>query len=443
MQRFLVLGAGLVARPGVRYLADQSETEVVVASLYLEDARALIANRQNCKAVQLDVTSQPDQLDALVKDCDIAVSLLPATQHPRVARACLRHNKHMSTASYISPEIQALHEDAAQAGITILNECGVDPGLDHMSAMRIIDGAKRKGGKVTSFCSYCGGLPAPEANTNPLGYKFSWAPRGVLVAASNPARFLEKGVVKDIPGNLLFAAPEIVDIPGVGRFEGYPNRNSLPYIEMYGLDGVETMFRGTLRNMGHCETWLEWVNLGLFNADLIEGLASLTYKQALGTLVPGEKDIRQALASKRGLKPDSPAMEKLDWLGLFSDEAVGLETGGMIDVMAKRMAQRCAYAPGERDMLVMQHQFEVTYPDKRERERIISSLIDFGLEEDSSMARTVSLPLAIGTKMILDGTICERGVIAPVRESVYTPILDLCEDMGIRFTEAAQEIPSE
>ncbi len=441
MQRILVLGAGLVARPGVHYLADQPETQVVVASLYLGDARALIANRPNCKAVELDVRSQPELLDALVKECDIAVSLLPATEHPKVTKACLKHKKHMSTASYISPEIKALGEEARHAGITILNECGVDPGLDHMSAMRIIDAAHRSGGKVTSFRSYCGGLPAPEANTNPLGYKFSWAPRGVLVAASNPARYLERGVIQDIRGDRLFADPELVDIPCVGRFEGYPNRDSLPYIEMYGLEGVETMFRGTLRNEGHCETWFEWVNLGLFDTKPIENLAFATYKEALGTLVPGQKDIKGALAKRRGLPPGSPALEKLDWLGLLSDEPVGLDSGGMIDVMAKRMAQRCAYAPKERDMLVMQHQLEVTYPGRREQ--IISSLVDFGLEQDSSMARTVSLPLAIATKMILDKTISEKGVIAPVDESVYNPILDLCEDMGIRFTETVKKIETD
>ncbi len=201
----------------------------------------------------LDVTDEA-ALEELIADHDLAVSLLPATEHVKVAKLCLKHGKHMSTTSYISPEMKALDGEARAAGLTFLNECGVDPGIDHMSAMRIIHQAEAEGARVVSFRSYCGGLPAPEANTNPIGYKFSWAPRGVLVAATNPGRYRQDGRVVEVPGDELFAKPEIVSVPGAGEFEGYPNRDSIPYQEMYGLEDVKTMFRGTLRNLGHCES---------------------------------------------------------------------------------------------------------------------------------------------------------------------------------------------
>lgn len=442
MKRVLVLGAGLVSRPGVHYLANLPNVELTVASLYLSDAKAVTQGLTTAKAMALDVRREPELLAQLVAEHDVSVSLLPATEHPRVAELCLRHQRHMTTASYISPRMRELATAAEQAGIIILNECGVDPGLDHMSAMKVFDEAKSHGGQVIAFRSYCGGLPAPEANDNPVGYKFSWAPRGVLVAATNPAKYLENSSVVEKPGDELFSSPERVEVPGAGVFEGYPNRDSLPYIDMYGLSGVETFFRGTLRNQGHCEVFYPWVRLGLMEQSLQSDLKELSYRSLMARLVGSDPEpaaIRAGLSRRLGLPQTHRAITVLDWLGMFDDEPIGLEEGGHVDILARRMASRCAYANGERDMLVMQHEFVIAYPDRRERRT--SSLVDFGIPNgDSSMARTVSLPLAIATRMVLDGTIRSRGVMGPTDKDIYNPVLDECESLGIVFRETVETI---
>jgi saccharopine dehydrogenase-like NADP-dependent oxidoreductase len=423
----------MVSRPIVHYLSDQKEFEITVASRTVSKAEALVEGRSNAKALALNVKDKA-AVERLVSEHDIAVSLLPATEHVMVGKMCLRHSKHMSTTSYISPEMQALDGDARAAGLTFVNECGVDPGLDHMSAMRVIHDAERNGGKIVSFRSYCGGMPAPEANTNPIGYKFSWAPRGVLVAATNPARYLKGGKIVEVPGGELFADPEIVDVPGAGKFEGYPNRDSVPYREMYGLEDLETMFRGTLRNLGHCEAWYPWVRLGLLDQTPRTDLAGMTYLGFMRSFVEGAADVKEALAQKLGVGVDAPTITQLDWLGLFHDEAIGMDEGGNVDVMSKRMLERCRFDEGERDMIAMQHEFTIAYPDRTEEAR--SSLVDFGIPKgDTSMARTVSLPVAIATRKILDGSLAERGVVAPVRPETYNPILDELETMGIEFKE--------
>jgi saccharopine dehydrogenase-like NADP-dependent oxidoreductase len=434
MKRVLILGAGLVAKPIVDYFAGRSGFELTVADLVVEKARALVGGRAGCAAVALDASRQ-DAVEELVASHDIAVSLLPAPMHPIVATLCLKHKRHMATASYISPKMRELHADAAAADLVFVNECGVDPGLDHMSAMRIIHTAARQGGKVVSFRSYCGGLPAPEANTNPVGYKFSWAPRGVLVAATNPSRFLRDGAIVEVPGTELFASPETVEIPGAGAFEGYPNRDALPYAEMYGLDGVRTMFRGTLRHVGHCASWYHWVKLGLFDQQPRSDLAGLTYKRFMQGFVGGAGNLQKALSVALCVPETAPAISNLEWLGLFHESPVSITEGGNVDILASRMLEKCFYAPGERDLLVMQHELGVEYPDREER--IVSSLVQYGVPGgDTAMARTVSLPLAIAVRLIAEGAISERGVVAPIRPEVYGPILDELErGFGIAFEE--------
>ncbi len=429
MKKVLVLGAGLVSRPLVHYLTDLDDIEVTVATRTVSKAESLVAGRERGKAVALNVKDD-EALKSLIADHDIAVSLLPASEHPKVARLCIEAGKHMTTTSYISPQMKNLNEEAAAAGLTFINECGADPGIDHMSAMRVIHDAQSKGGKVVSFRSYCGGLPAPEANTNPIGYKFSWAPRGVLVAATSPARHMKDGEILDVPGNELFKKPEIVSVKDMGEFEGYPNRDSIPYIDMYGLKDVKTMFRGTLRNLGHCETWYHWVNLGLFDQSPRSDLDGLTYKRFMQGFVDGAANLKAAVSSRIGTPPDHPAVEKLEWLGLFNESSISIKEGGNVDILAARMFEKCPFQKGERDMIVLQHDFVIEYADKTEK--AYSSLVDFGIPGgDSSMARMVSLPVAIATRMILEGHITERGVIAPVKPGVYNPILNELENLGI------------
>jgi saccharopine dehydrogenase-like NADP-dependent oxidoreductase len=307
-----------------------------------------------------------------------------------------------------------------------------------MSAMRVIHQVENNGGKVVSFKSYCGGLPAPEANTNPIGYKFSWAPRGVLVAATNDSRYLENGKMVECPGSELFKAPEQVEVEGAGTFEGYPNRDAMPYKELYGLRHVHTMFRGTMRNQGHCESWYPWVQLGLFDHAPRSDMKGLTYLEFMETFVNARGQIKKDLAAAMGVQENAPTIAKLEWLGLFEDTPIPLEDGGNIDVMAVRMLEKCPFLEGERDMLAMKHAFVIDYSEKSEH--IVSTLVDFGIPGgDSSMARTVSLPVAIATRMVLQGIITTRGVVAPIDPAIYNPILDELATLDISFNEKVIE----
>ncbi len=439
MKKALVLGAGLVAGPLVRYLLEQDDLAVTVASRTLEKAQRLIGQAKNGTALALDVHDEA-ALDRLIGDHDLAVSLLPYVYHPLVARLCVNHRKPMVTASYVKEEMRALDKAARDAGVILLNEIGVDPGIDHMSAMRVIDRIRSEGGKLTGFSSYCGGLPAPEANDNPFGYKFSWSPRGVLLAGKNPARYLENGKVVDIPGEDLFSHHWPVEIKGFGTLEGYPNRDCLPYIDTYNIHGVTDMFRGTLRYPGWCETMRNIATLGLLDEMPRNDLTGLTFAQFMGKMI-GKPSAATAndVASFLGIPKDDPVLSKLEWLGLFSEEPLPTDVQSPLDVLASAMLPRMQYAPGERDMLVMQHQFVVEYPDHKER--ITSTLVDYGIPNgDSSMSRLVGLPAAIGAKLVLTGKITLTGVQIPVVPKIYEPVLAELETMGVRFAERTEVI---
>jgi saccharopine dehydrogenase (NADP+, L-glutamate forming) len=435
MARVLLLGAGLVTRPLVRYLLGQPGLALTIASRTVAKAEALLEGHPQGIARALLVDDDA-ALGQLVAEHDLTISLLPYTYHVRVAKHCIRHRKHMVTTSYISPEMRGLDAAAREAGITIMNEIGVDPGIDHMSAMRVIDDVKRRGGTVTAFSSYCGGLPAPEANTNPWGYKFSWSPRGVLMAGKNNGRFLRDGQTVDIPGRELFAHFEPVEVPGGGTFEGYTNRDCLGYIELYGLQGIPSMFRGTLRYPGWCDTLRAFASLGYLDDAPRPELAGKTFKDLAGMLVPAAKgagDVAGAVAQHLGMRRDADPIRRFEWLGLFSDERLP-DAPSVMDVMVARMLARMSYAPGERDMLVMHHQFKAVFPDHKES--TTSTMVDFGIPNgDTSMARTVSLPAAIATRMILAGRIVRRGVLAPVDPQIYTPVLEELETLGIACKE--------
>lgn len=440
MSQVLVLGAGLVARPLVQYLLDQPDFQVTVASRTVEKAGALIGDRPNGRALAFDIEREPERLDDLVAQADLAVSMLPYIHHLQVAQACLRYRRHLVTTSYVKDEMRALDGAARQAGVLFLNEIGLDPGIDHMSAMRIIDRAHANGGQVVSFRSYCGGLPAPEANTNPFGYKFSWSPRGVLLAGRNDARYLEDGQVVEVPNRRLFATRHTVPVEGVGDLEAYPNRDSLPYIQLYGIPEARTMYRGTLRYPGWCETWQKFVELGLLDLTEREDLVGMTYRQLLAHLIgrPETSDLRRDLAVHLNLPEDSPVLDRFEWLGLLSDDPLPPQRT-ILDVLAVRMQERLQYAPGERDMVVLLHDFVAEYPDRRERIR--SWLVDFGIPHgDTAMARTVGLPAAIATRLILQGVIRLTGVHIPVLPAIYEPVLAELEERGIRVEERAEPL---
>lgn len=307
-----------------------------------------------------------------------------------------------------------------------------------MSAMRVIDRVHADGGQMVAFRSYCGGLPAPEANTNPFGYKFSWSPRGVLLAGRNDARYLEDGQVVEVPNRRLFATRHPVPVESVGVLEAYPNRDSLPSIQLYGIPEARTMYRGTLRYPGWCETWQKFVELGLLDLTEREDLTGMTYRQLLAQLVGrlGTLDLRRDLAAHLDLPEDSPVLDRFEWLGLLSDDPLPPQRT-ILDVLAVRMQEKLQYAPGERDMVVLLHDFVAEYPDRRERIR--SWLVDFGIPHgDTAMARTVGLPAAIATRLILQGVIRLTGVHIPVLPEVYQPVLAELEEKGIRVEERVE-----
>lgn len=438
MKTVLVLGAGLVARPLVRYLLDVPEFKVIVASRTGSKAEALINGHPQGEARTLNVTNT-DALRAMIREADLVISLLPYTYHVQVAEMCIEFGKDMVTTSYVSPAMRALDERAKAAGIIILNEIGVDPGVDHMSAMKVIHQVQENGGEITSFRSWCGGLPAPEANTNPFGYKFSWSPRGVLLAGRNAAHYLDDGQEIKIPGDELFDHHWAVDVPGMEGLEGYPNRDAVPYADIYGIPTAKTVFRGTLRNPGWSATLKKMVDLGLLDVDEKE-LKGLSYKQFIGKLISYDgDDIREATAAYLGLEPHSFILDNFEWLGLFSDEPLPLEHGAPLDVLTARMLEKMRYEEGERDMLVMHHEFIARYPGRQEE--ITSTMVDYGIPGgDSSMARSVGLPAAIASRLVLEGKITRKGVVVPVTPDIYEPVLAELDDMGIHLEEVTRQV---
>lgn len=437
MRRVLVLGAGMVSRPLVRYLLGRNDIEVTVATRSVRKAEAMLGGHQHARAVALDA-GDLGAMRGLVGDADLVVSLLPPSMHVDAARLALAAGKHFVTTSYVSDAMCALDGPVRAAGLTFLNEVGLDPGIDHMSALSIIHGIQSRDGSVVSFHSYCGALPAPEADTNPWGYKFSWSPRGVILAGRNSARYLEDGCEKTLPGESLFSHHWFVDVKGFGEFEAYFNRDSIPYIEMYGLEGVVDMFRATLRYPGWSYTMQKLADLRYFDLDELTGppatYAGLT--RLLGK-VPADVDVREELAESLQVDAGSDAMCRMEWLGLFAEEAIpwaDLPTISPLDALASLMLTRMPLEAGERDLCVMQHEVVGAFPSG-ERETTVSTLIVYG-DPDSAIARTVGLPAAISVDMILDGRISDRGVLMPVSASVYKPILDeLAAGGDVVFTE--------
>ncbi len=437
LKKVLLFGAGMVARPHVSYLLDNG-FHVTIASRTLSKAEKLINGHKNGIAKQFDITkASNDDLDVLVKDCDLAVSLLPYTYHVQVAKSCIKNNKHMVTTSYVSPEMKALDSDAKDAGILILNEIGVDPGIDHMSAQKIIDDVHERGGKIKSFKSYCGGLPAPEANTNPWGYKLSWSPRGVILAGRNAAQYKENGEIKDIAGENLFDNYTPFPINKLeGSYEAYPNRNSIPYIDIYNISETNTMFRGTIRNAGWCAALKKIAEAGFLDINEQEFPEGYTYQQLTNKLleVADDANAKEAFRTRFGFSEDNDVVKRFIWMGLFGEEKLPKNKISPLDALCHQWEEKLQYSKGERDMLILVHQFEYELPEGKEK--LTSTMIDYGIPNgDSSMSRTVGLPAAIGVRMILEGKITDTGVHIPVKKSIYTPVLAELVEMGLSFSD--------
>ncbi len=437
MSRVLVLGAGMVARPLVRYLLDQ-QYHVTVATRTVSRAEALLGGDPRGVAVPL-LMDETEGLRALVADADVVLSLVPPPFHPQVAEVCLQLGKHLITTSYISPEMQALDGRARERGLLLLNEIGLDPGIDHMSAMRVIDDVHGRGGKVVGFHSCCGALPAPEAADNPWCYKFSWSPIGVIRAIHNSGRFLRGGEPVDVPSEELFRHVQSADIGGVGRFEIYTNRDCLGYVDLYRIPEVKDMFRGTFRYPTHCAAWDKLVGLGVFDEVVQREMAGKSLREVLAEVagVPAA-GLEESLQQRFGIAADDPMIERLRFARMLSDDPCPVDQGSICDVMVHQLEELLFLGPEERDMVVLRDEFEVDFPDGS-HERHVSQLVDFGTPGgDSATARTVSLPAAVATRMVIEGAIDATGVYAPTDARIYGPVLDGLEEMGIELVETVE-----
>lgn len=434
MKKVLILGAGLVARPMVELLLREGFF-VTLADREEGKAGQLIDGHSNGRSM-VWTTDDTITLSEMVATHDIVVSLLPYVYHAGVAKECIHHRKPLVTTSYVQPAMQALNDEAVAAGIILLNETGLDPGIDHMSAMKIIDHIHDKGGKVEEFYSICGALPAPEASDNPLKYKFSWSPRGVVLASRNNAVYLKKGKHVEIEAVDLFKDRFSIDYPGIGLMEVYPNRDSVSYAGIYGINEVNTMYRGTFRYPGWCETLDLMKSIDMLS-DETKNYEGFTWAGFISERanIPQEGDIRSRLAAKKGLDTNAVAIEALEWLGFFSNENMNQTLTSPFEITAGRMISRMMLRQNERDMVIMQHYFLARWKDGS-AEVIRSSITDYGVPGgDTSIARTVSLPAAIAVMMILEGSIKLKGVHRPVVPEIYIPVLSRLGAFGIKMTE--------
>jgi len=434
----LLLGAGMVCKPLIHYLSERGYV-VFVGSRTISKIEAAIEGATNAKAIKLDIESEEGQkkMDELMPQVSGVISLLPYVHHPKVAEYALKYSKHFFTSSYTTDTMRGFDEEAKKKNLVFINECGVDPGTDHMSAMRVIDSVRAKKGKITSFTSYCGGLPHPEDNNNPLGYKLSWAPRGVLLASKNDAFFLQDGEDKNIPGEILFDNYTQHEVPGSSKFECYPNRDSKSYIGVYGLKDAKTVIRGTLRNQGWCRQVKKLVDLGYLSLEETDFSTYSTFGLLLAHMIGSDaKDLKGDVTKKLELEESDKVLSTMEWLGLFSEDKIPDGVKTPLDALCHQMQSKMGYAPGERDMLVMNHTFLAEFEDGT-KQNITSTLLNYGIKNgDTSMSRTVSLPLAITVNLVLTGKFTKPGLSIPTIPELYNPILnELEQNYSIKFVE--------
>ena len=441
MNNILVIGAGRSATALINYVLDQAKKynwNVTISDNNLELAQQKVNNHPNGRAVWLDVMKVNDRRD-LIGRADIVVSLLPAHLHLEVGHDCILLNKHLITASYVSKEMYQLGDDARDRDLIFMGEMGLDPGVDHMSAMEKINEIKEKGGKLTAFRSFTGGLIAPECNDNPWNYKFTWNPRNVVLAGKGTAQYLENSKLKYIPYNRLFKDIQPVEIDGVeGDYEGYANRDSLLYREKYGLEGIPSILRGTIRNAGYCEAWNALIRIGLTDSSYpILDSDKLTYHGLMEAYVGHEhkgNTVKERIASLLKIDVKSEVMKKLEWLGLFSKKRINLPNATPALILEHLLLDKWKLQPEDRDMILMQHQFE--YELKGKKHLLTSTLIMKGEgSHDTAMARLVGLPMGIFVKLVIQGRITQKGVNIPVTKEVYAPVLEELKKFGVEFVE--------
>jgi saccharopine dehydrogenase-like NADP-dependent oxidoreductase len=433
MNKVLILGAGMVVKPMVEYLM-KNDIRIIIASPMKGRADELIGGHALGSSVDWSMDDR-ETLQLMVRESDLTVSLLPYKYHTDVARICLASGKSLVTTSYVQKDMIPLDEDAKRAGILFLNEVGLDPGLDHMSAMRIIDHIHSKGGKVEEFYSICGALPAPEAADNPMRYKFSWSPKGVVLAGLNSARFLLKGKEVFIETEDLFRNTFTMEFPETGQLDVYPNRDSLSYADIYGIPEAKTIYRGTYRYKGWCETLDAMKKLRMLS-DEIKDYSGMTYAGFLKERMGGKTgNLRKNVMKLLKVPEDSAAIRSFEFLGFFSDEPLNYYETTPFEITSDRMIDKMMLKDNERDMVILQHVFLASWPDGK-KEVIKSFMIDYGTPaSNTAIARTVALPASIAVKLIMEGKINAIGVHRPVIPDIYNPLLDELKELGIVMKE--------
>ena len=434
-QKIFIIGAGRSASSLIRYLINESvknNFELIIGDKDVSVVKDKIDSHKCVSVVEFDVHND-DQRISEIKNADIVISMLPATLHFIVAKDCLKYKKNLVTASYVSKDIQSLNVQAEKQGVILLNEIGLDPGIDHMSAMKVIDDIKDKGGIIKSFKSYCGGLVAPEYDTNPWNYKFTWNPRNVVLAGQGTAQYIDSGKYKYIPYGQLFRRTDMVSVLNYGQFEAYANRDSLSYREVYKLNNIPTLFRGTLRKPGFSEAWDLFVQMGMTDDSYEMDVSGMNYSDFFNSFIDvRNRDLKSYLKSH--FRVSDNVISKVEWLGFFNQINLGIDKGTPAQILQKILESKWLLQKEDKDMIVMQHQF--IYEIEGEEHELHSSFVLLGEDQTyTGMAKTVGLPVGIATKLILNGEIESTGVKVPVSKEIYKPVLDELEQFGIRFVE--------
>lgn len=449
MKDILILGAGRSATVLIKYMLDEAKRhnwQVIVADANKDLVEMKVGGHSHGKAVALDINNARRR-QQLIADTDVVVSLLPVFLHYLVVKDCIRYKKHVVTASYLSNEMYGMEEEVRKAAIIMVGEMGLDPGLDHMSAMERIHRLRSEGNQLESFKSFTGGLIAPESVDNPWRYKFTWNPRNVVLAGQGTAQYLREGKFKYIPYNRVFRQTEYIHIDGVGELEAYANRDSLLYKSIYGLDNIPTLIRGTLRYPGFCRAWDALVRLGwtddsypiIDSEDLTyRGLVE-AYLEGVWHQYPEGYGLKKRLADFLKIDHQDEIIKKLDWLGIFEEKRIGLENASPAEILQALLLEKWTMQPVDRDMVVMQHHF--IYKEKDKRKRLLSSLVMKGEDAaQTAMSKLVGLPVGVFVKQIMLGRIETVGVHIPVIKDIYEPVLDEMAEHGVAFDEKEEEL---
>lgn len=441
MRRILIVGAGRSSAALVRYLLEKSYEEklkIVIADIAVENAKKLVQDHENSEVIELDIFNLIERQE-IVKQADIVISMLPARFHLEIAKDCLEFGKNLVTASYISKELMAMNEEVKKKGLIFMNEIGLDPGIDHMSAMQVIDRIKGQGGKMILFESFTGGLVAPESDNNLWNYKFTWNPRNVVIAGQGGvAKFIQEGKYKYIPYHKLFRRTEFLSIEGYGKFEALANRDSLNYREIYGLQDALTLYRGTIRRVGYSRAWNIFVQLGMTDDSYVmEGSEQMSYRDFTNSFLPYKPHDSVELKLRHYLKIDQDDViwEKLLELDIFNaSKIVGIKDATPAQILQRILMDSWTLTENDKDMIVMYHKFGFELDGVKKQ--IESNMVVIGEDQTyTAMAKTVGLPVAMATLDILNGRIKSPGVQLPISKEVYDPILKELENYGIRFNE--------